>query len=216
MSANATRSNTAVEAPDTNTGRIDHIHISHGGGEQAPATSAAVVGASPNVGKGQEPQETPQRAPQSKWLEGLVRSIQGLGAGKGQGGGPSGQPPPPPYPPSDEEGEEDTAVAAADAAAASLPQGSREAAGSHEGDEGPFATYEPFVEEPLGAEAEGILRVLEARLKPQHTLRLDVCFHGSTATYRNSYGARNCYLRVLSRKIAGYLVVWVEENEMRC
>ncbi|KAL1526625.1 hypothetical protein AB1Y20_015329 [Prymnesium parvum] len=80
MSANATRSNTAVEAPDTNTGRIDHIHISHGG-EQAPATSAAVVGASPNVGKGQEPQETPQRAPQAKWLEGLVRSIQGLGAG---------------------------------------------------------------------------------------------------------------------------------------
>ncbi|KAL1514508.1 hypothetical protein AB1Y20_003607 [Prymnesium parvum] len=36
MSANATLSNAAVEAPDTNTGRIDHIHISHGG-EQAPA-----------------------------------------------------------------------------------------------------------------------------------------------------------------------------------
>eukprot|EP00327_Prymnesium_parvum_P011835 CAMPEP_0184392922 /NCGR_PEP_ID=MMETSP0007-20130409/31262_1 /TAXON_ID=97485 /ORGANISM="Prymnesium parvum, Strain Texoma1" /LENGTH=57 /DNA_ID=CAMNT_0026743677 /DNA_START=92 /DNA_END=265 /DNA_ORIENTATION=- len=27
MSANATRSNTAVEAPDTNIGRIDHIHM---------------------------------------------------------------------------------------------------------------------------------------------------------------------------------------------
>ncbi|KAL1522676.1 hypothetical protein AB1Y20_017654 [Prymnesium parvum] len=112
MSANATLSNVAVEAPNnTNTGRIDHIHISHGG-EQAPATSAAVVGASPNVGKGQEPQKTPQRAPQANWLEGLVRSIQGRGAGAGQDGGPSGQPPPPPYPPSDEEEEEDTAVAA--------------------------------------------------------------------------------------------------------
>ncbi|KAL1503580.1 hypothetical protein AB1Y20_012058 [Prymnesium parvum] len=96
MSANATLSNAAVEAPNTNTGRIDTLHISHGG-EQAPATSAAVVGASPNVGKGQGTQKTPQRAPQANWLEGLVRSIQGRGAGKGQDGGSSGQPPPPSY-----------------------------------------------------------------------------------------------------------------------
>ncbi|KAL1496086.1 hypothetical protein AB1Y20_014713 [Prymnesium parvum] len=89
MSANANLSNAAVEAPNTNTGRIDTLHISHGG-EQAPATSAAVVGASPNVEKGQGTQ-TPQRAPQANWLEGLVRSIQGRGAGKGQDGGSPGQ-----------------------------------------------------------------------------------------------------------------------------
>ncbi|KAL1496207.1 hypothetical protein AB1Y20_016440 [Prymnesium parvum] len=108
MSATPAHLNAATKAPGTISGRTTDIHISHGG-EQAPATSAAVVGASPNVGRDQEPQETPQRAPQAKWLEGLVRSIQGLGAGKGQGGGPSGQPPPPPYSPSEEEEGEDTA-----------------------------------------------------------------------------------------------------------
>ncbi|KAL1515712.1 hypothetical protein AB1Y20_002328 [Prymnesium parvum] len=135
MSATPAHLNAAAKAPGTISGRTTDIHISHGG-ELAPATSEAVVGASPNVETGKLTQKTPQRAPQAKWFEGIVRSIQGRGADKGYDGGSSVQPPPPSYPPSEGEGEEDSAVAASDAAAASPPLGSPEAANFHGEDEG--------------------------------------------------------------------------------
>ncbi|KAL1499556.1 hypothetical protein AB1Y20_011757 [Prymnesium parvum] len=89
MSATPAHFDTAAKASRTISGRTTDIHISHGG-ELAPATSEAVVGASPNVETGKVTQKTPQRAPQANWLEGIVRSIQGRGADKGYDGGSSG------------------------------------------------------------------------------------------------------------------------------
>ncbi|KAL1500079.1 hypothetical protein AB1Y20_012753 [Prymnesium parvum] len=129
------------------------MHISHGG-ERAPTTSEAVVGTSPNVEMEKVPRETPQRTPQTHWFEGIVRSIQGRGADKGRDGGLPDQPPPPSYPRSDEEGAEEPQGAADDAAAASSSAGGPEASRGHEGEEWPDSAYDPYVEEPFGAEAE--------------------------------------------------------------
>ncbi|KAL1523985.1 hypothetical protein AB1Y20_018900 [Prymnesium parvum] len=176
MSASPAQSITTNDALNTTVGRITNVHISHGGG-LAPATSEAVVGTSPDAKIKNPPQETPQRAPQANWLEGLVRSIQGRGGGQGREGGSVGQPPPPPYPPSEEEEEEEFPDAAVDAAAG-IPPGSLEASRADEG-EGPSSSYIPFGEDPLEGEAERVLGILKARLGSLDALRLEEELRGS-------------------------------------
>ena len=62
----------------------------------------------------------------------------------------------------------------------------------HEGEDWPGSSYDPYVEEPFGAEAERVLGILESRLKSHQHIRCGL---------RRSSGARRRASRLFDLKL---------------